>query len=218
MSCQTTYSRQVLQRVSDRKKRKLAIDDSDEISLTRNLDLFIDSQLKVIEDSQTSLKEHRDLFGELIPRDEFVSNAKTKNKSTKKTPVSKKKKQPSEEIMIDSPIIRPKRVFIPTPKFMKIMKEAQTELYSLMGVNKSSSDISVVTTDSLNVSGIQDLQVSPIKSTRNESKTNSKNNDNDKESRRVLEGKFSLICTYNYIIYYKASLSHKIFRIYIDFV
>jgi microcephalin len=218
MSCQTTYSRQVLQRVSDRKKRKLAIDDSDEISLTRNLDLFIDSQLKVIEDSQTSLKEHRDLFGELIPQDKFVSNSETKNKSTKKTPVSKKKKQPSEEIIIYSPIIRPKRVFIPTPKFVKIMKEAQTELYSLMGVNKSSSDISIVTTDSLNVSGIQDLQASPIKSTRNESKTNSKNNDNDKESRRVLEGKFSLICTYNYIIYYKASLSHKIIGIYIDFV
>lgn len=208
MSCQITYSRQVLQRVSDRKKRKLAIDDSDEISLNRNLDLFVDSQLKVIEDSQTSLKGHRDLFGELIPdipQDKFINDAEsknTKNKSTKRTPASKKKKQQDEEIRIDSPIIKPKRVFIPTPKFMKLMKEAQTELYSLMGVNKSSSDISVVTTDSLNVSGIQDLQDSPISSKRNESKTNSKNNDNGKESRRVLEGKFSLILliNYNYII------------------
>lgn len=194
MSCQITYPRQVLQRVSDRKKRKLAIDDSDEISLNRNLDLFVDSQLKVIEDSQTSLKGHRDLFGELIPdtpQDKLVSNVEgknTKNKSTKRTPASKKKKQPDEEIRIDSPIIKPKRVFIPTPKFIKLMKEAQTELYSLMGVNKSSSDISVVTTDSLNVSGIQDLQDSPIPSKKNESKTNSKNNDNGKESRRVLEG------------------------------
>uniref|UniRef100_A0A2H8TMI7 Microcephalin n=1 Tax=Melanaphis sacchari TaxID=742174 RepID=A0A2H8TMI7_9HEMI len=187
MSCQITYSRQVLQRVSDRKKRKLAIDDSDKIS-NRNLDLFVDSQLKVIEDSQTSLKEHRDLFGELIPQDELASNAETKNKSTKKTPVSKKKKQPGEKITIDSPVIRPKRVFIPTPKFMKLMEEAQTELYSLMGINKSSSDVSVVTTDSLDVSGIQDLQDSPIKSIRNESKTNLKNNDNDKESRQILKG------------------------------
>jgi len=208
MSCQITYSRQVLQRVSDRKKRKLAIDDSDEIPLNCNLDLFVDSQLKVIEDSQTSLKGHRDLFGELIPdtpQDKLVSNAQgknTKNKSTKRTPASKKKKQPDDEIRIDSPIIKPKRVFIPTPKFMKLMKEAQTELYSLMGVNKSSSDISVVTNDSLNVSGIQDLQDSPISTKKNGSKTNSKNNDNVKESRRVLEGKFSLILliNYNYII------------------
>ncbi|XP_060877830.1 uncharacterized protein LOC132950410 isoform X2 [Metopolophium dirhodum] len=186
MSCQIMYPRQVLQRVSDRKKRKLAIDDSDEIALDRNLDLLIDSELKVIEDSQTSLKGHRDLFGELIPQDEFVSNAEAKNKSNKKTTVSKKKKQSDEEI--DSPIMRPKRVFIPTPKFMKLMKEAQTELYALMGVNKSSSDISVVTSDALNVSGIQNLEDSPIKSIRNESKTNSKNNDSDDESRRILEG------------------------------
>lgn len=204
MSCQITYSRQVLQRVSDRKKRKLAIDDSDEISLNHNLDLFIDSQLKVIEDSQTSLKGHRDLFGELIPdtpQDKLISNTEGKKKSTKRTPASKKKKQP-DEIRIDSPVIKPKRVFIPTPKFMKLMKEAQTELYSLMGVNKSSSDVSVITTDSLDVSGIQDLQDSPITSKRNESKTNPKNNDNGKESKRVLEGKFSLISliNYNYII------------------
>jgi len=185
-----------LQRVSDRKKRKLAIDDSDEIALNQNLDLFIDSELEVIEDSQTSLKGHRDLFGELIPPDECISNTdNVKNKSTKKTPVSKKKKQQNEEIIIDSPIIKPKRVFIPTPKFMKLMKEAQTELYSLMGVNKSSSDVSVVTNDSLNVSGIQNLEVSPITSTRTVSKTNFKNNDDDKESRRVLEGKCSLIYT-----------------------
>jgi len=193
------HPRQVLQRVSDRKKRKLAIDDSDEIALDRNLDLFIDSELQVIEDSQTSLKGHRDLFGELIPQDEFVSNAEAKNKSNKKTTVSKKKKQSDEEIMIDSPIIRPKRVFIPTPNFMKIMKEAQTELYSLMGVNKSSSDISVVTSDNLNVSGIQNLEDSPIKSIRNESKTNSKNNYSENESRRVLEGKF-LLCNYNHLL------------------
>ncbi|XP_001949045.2 uncharacterized protein LOC100168837 [Acyrthosiphon pisum] len=188
MSCPITYPRQILQRVSDRKKRKLAIDDSDEIALDRNLDLFVDSELQVIEDSQTSLKGHRDLFGELIPQDEFVSNTEAKKKSNKKTTVSKKKKQSDEEIMIDSPILRPKRVFIPTPKFMKLMKEAQTELYSLMGVNKSSSDISVVTSDTLNVSGIQNLEDSPIKSIRNEPKTNSKNNDNDKESRQILEG------------------------------
>lgn len=199
MSCPIMHPRQVLQRVSDRKKRKLAIDDSDEIALDRNLDLFIDSELQVIEDSQTSLKGHRDLFGELIPQDEFVSNAEAKNKSNKKTTVSKKKKQSDEEIMIDSPIIRPKRVFIPTPNFMKIMKEAQTELYSLMGVNKSSSDISVVTSDNLNVSGIQNLEDSPIKSIRNESKTNSKNNYSENESRRVLEGKF-LLCNYNHLL------------------
>jgi len=203
MSCPITYPRQVLQRVSDRKKRKLAIDNSDEIALDRNLDLFIDSELEVIEDSQASLKGHRDLFGELIPQDEFVSNADNidhKNKSVKKTPISRKKKRLNEEDMIDSPVIRPKRVFIPTPKFMKLMKEAQTELYSLMGVNKSSSDVSIVTNDSLNVSGIQNLEDSPIISKVNESRTNSvvhthnsTKPDNDKESRRIFEGKFSLI-------------------------
>jgi len=200
MSGPITYPRKILQRVSDRKKRKLAIDDSDEIALDRNLDLFVDSELQVIEDSQTSLKGHRDLFGELIPQDVFVSNTEAKNKLNKKKTASKKKKQSDEEIICDSPVIKPKKMFIPTPKFMKLMKEAQTELYSLMGVNKSSSDISVVTNDSLNVSGIQNLEDSPIKNIRNESETNSNNNDTDEKSRRVLEGKLSLICTYNNLL------------------
>ncbi|CAI6354085.1 unnamed protein product [Macrosiphum euphorbiae] len=102
---------------------------------------------------------YRDLFGELIPPDECVSNEEAKNKSNKKTP--KKRKQPYDDFF-DTPI-RPKRVFIHTPRF---------QLYQL----------------SLNVSGVQHIQDSPQISINNESKRNNGNNDNDKKSQQVFEG------------------------------
>jgi len=63
----------------------------------------------VTEKSQVSLKGHRDLFGELIPQDEFVSNADNKNKLPKNTPITKERKQPNEENMIDSPCNKTKK-------------------------------------------------------------------------------------------------------------
>jgi len=64
------------------------------------------------------------------------------------------------------------------------MKEAQTELYSLMGLNKSSSDVSSPN-NSLNVSGIENLNNSP---------TSSPNNlNNDNHNSPILKGKFLLI-------------------------
>ncbi|XP_060856102.1 uncharacterized protein LOC132933848 isoform X2 [Metopolophium dirhodum] len=170
------------QRVSGRKKRKPHHDDSDEISLTRHLDLFAKSCLE----NKTPNEGYRDLFGELIPPD-VVSNEEAKNKSIKKT--QKKKKQPRE----DDIVTKPKRVFIVTPKFMKCMMEAQKELYSLMGVSTSSSKVSVVSTDSLNVSGVQHLQDNPQISKSNESKINSKNNDNEKKNQHLLEGFFVFV-------------------------
>lgn len=173
-----------LQRDSGRKKRKLRIDDSDVI-LTRNMDLCIDSGFEKVNDSQSSLEGHRDLFGELIP--DVVSNADTKKELNKKAPVSKKKKQSYEDI-VDTPIVRPKRVFIPTPKIMKFMKEAHKELYSIMNAKTSSSNVSVVSTDSLDVSGVQQLQDSPIISKKNESKINTEDIKNDEKSQKVLAG------------------------------
>lgn len=177
------------QRVIGRKKRKLHNDGSDEISLDRNVHFCKDSDFQVGKDSQTSLEGYRDLFGELIPPDECVSNEEAKNESIKKKSVIKKKKQPYEEHFFDTPTIRPKRMFIPTAKIMKLMKEAQKELYSCMGVRMNSNKASVVSTDSINVSGVQNLQDSPQISISNESKINTDHNDNDKKSQQVLEGK-----------------------------
>jgi len=183
-------------RNGSRKKRKLHNDDSDEISLDRNLDLCIDYGFGVVKDSQTSCEGHIDLFGELIPPDECVTNEEAKNKSNKKTP--KKKKQPYEEL-VDTPI-RPKRVFIQTPRFMKMMKEAQKDLYECMA-RMSSNKVSVVSTDSLNVSGVQHLQDSPQININNESKINTENNDKDKKPQQVLEGKLKCFTNIKYFIY-----------------
>lgn len=169
------------QRASGSKKRKLS-DGSIDIELNCNLDLFNGS------DYQTPSDGYRDLFGELIPPNECVNNVQANDKSTKKkTPVSKRKKLPYEDVFVDTPVIKPKRVFVPTPRLIKIMKEAQKELYSLMGVNKSSSNVSITSNDSLNVSGVQRLQDSPITSIKNVAKINTENN--DKNPQQVLKGK-----------------------------
>ncbi|XP_001951002.2 uncharacterized protein LOC100169079 isoform X2 [Acyrthosiphon pisum] len=177
------------QRDSGRKKRKLDNDDSDEISLSRNLDLCIDFGFQEAKDSQTSLEGYKDLFGEVIPPDEPVSNEGAKNKLIKKTP--RKKKKPNEELF-DTPT-RPKRVFICTPRFIRVMEEARKELYECMAGSMRSSKVSVVSTDSLNVSGVQHLQDSPQTSINNESKINAGNNDNDKKSQQVFEGVVAFI-------------------------
>lgn len=189
--CRVTYPRRVLERVSDRKKRKLAADDSDPAS-SSDVDASgarLDSPVEVIEDSETSLKGYRDLFGELIPDNRGKNDPTPENKSVKKATRSKKKKPPSDGLVIgrtmDNPARTPARVFIPTPRIMKIMKDAQTELYSLMGLNQSSSDVSVRSTDSLNVSGVRDLLDS--------STTNAQNaNSDDDSNSSILKGKFKL--------------------------
>lgn len=188
--CRVTYPRRMLERVSDRKKRRLAIDDSDPASSdVYSSGARLDSLVEVVEDSQTSLKGHRDLFGELIPDNRGKNNPTPEKKPVKKTTESKKKKLPYYDLvmdqMIDSPARRPTRVFIPTPRIMKIMKDAQTELYSLMGLNQSSSDVSVRSNDSLNVSGVHDLLDSSTTNARNE------NSDDDSNS-SILKGKFVL--------------------------
>lgn len=193
MSGQITYAREVLQRVSDRKKRKLAIDDSNKmIADAFDIDLCApnDSQIEVIEDSQSSMKGHRDLFGVLIPDDNQENNLTPKIKSNNKALVTKSNKKPMEDVSNKSTnsLKKSQRIFIPTPKIVKLMKDAQTELYSLMGLNKSSSDVSISSTGSLNVSGIQLID---------ESNSNSSNNKNEKKSSEVLKGK--LLCNFNFL-------------------
>lgn len=185
MSSPVSYSREDLQRISDRKKRKLAIDDSDKLSEDRG----IDSQIAVIDDSQSPLPGYRDLFGELIPT-KPTSKPGTNDKPVKKKPTSRKKKL--EESFKISPRKRPTSIFIPTPRIIKIMKEAQSELYSLMGLNKSSSDISNVSIDSLDVSGIQQLPSSPTRTpnAQKECRKNFANNEINEELPQVFKGKF----------------------------
>lgn len=202
MADRLTYSRRVLERVSDRKKRKLAIDDSDGVPLESDSDSCIasGSQVRVVEDSQLSPKGHRDLFGELIPPSVIsrVDEPKAEPSApSKKTPASRKKRRDSidELLNMDTPVRRPTRVFIPTPRIIKIMKDAQADLYHLMGLNKSStSDTSVISNESLNVSGVQSLMGSPIRGSPIQLETNSPSiNNSIHESRSVLEGKYLLI-------------------------
>jgi len=175
-------------RTYSHKKRKLHY-DSDEISLDRNLEVCIDCAFE--KNSQTSSTNQIDLFGEIIPPVVCISNADANKKSVKKTsrktPVSRKKKLPYEDNLIDTPVTRPKRVFIPTPMMMKATTEAQKELYSF--TNSSPSNVSIVSTDSLNVSGVQSLQDSPITTIRNE--PNIKKENNDMKSQQVLKGKLT---------------------------
>jgi len=168
------------QRTSSKRKRTLHY-DSDEVSFDHNLEKSIDSSFRnptYLED----YKGHIDLFGEIIPPDVCKPEAKTKLE--KKTPVSRKKKQPFENSLIDTPVRKPKRMFILTPRMIKAMMVSQKELYSL--INKSPEVVSITSTDSLNVSNVQKLPESPITTIRNEPKIN---NDNDKKSQQVLKGK-----------------------------
>lgn len=193
MSCRLTYPRHVLQRVSDRKVRKLAIDDSDKITSDHDVNIFTtpDSRVQVVEDSHPSVEGHIDLFGELIPETKSVSEPIPKTKYVRKTPVSKRKKKPPIEPVIVSPIRKPHRTFIPTPRIIKLMKDAQSELYSLMGLNHSSSDVSTVSNDSLNVSGVQSLLESPKSSATKKSDANSTNIENSSKS-PVFKGKLKI--------------------------
>lgn len=189
MSCRLTYPRHVLQRVTDRKVRKLAVDDSDKSASDHDNNIFTtpDSRVEVVEDSQPSVQGHIDLFGELIPETRSVSEPAPKTKCVRKTPVSKRKKKPAKELIMVSPSKKPQRTFVPTPRIIKIMKDAQSELYSLMGLNQSASDISVTSNDSLNVSGVQSLLDSP-KSSAKKPDANATNIDDCKKS-PIFKGK-----------------------------
>lgn len=173
------------QRKSGQKKRK----HNDDESFDHNLELSIDASFR----TQSYLEEprgHIDLFGEIIPPNACSSKTEPKNKSVKKTPVSKKKKLSHEDSLIDTPVRKPKRIFIPTPRMMRVMAESQKELYALM--NRNSSNVSITSTDSLNASGIQHLPESPITPIRNQPKINHAINDDDKKF-QVLKGKLKYI-------------------------
>lgn len=187
MSNQVTFTREVLQRVSDRKKRKLAIDESKKMLSDEYYDVDlgapIKSQIEAIADSQSSMKGHRDLFGVLIPDDKWGCCSTSTTKSNKKTSLTKSKKKSPNNTPLSNSMNKPQQIFIPTPQIVDIMKEAQTELYSLMGLNNSSSEVSVVSTDSLNVSGVQLLDTSV-------SNNNLNNTKNEKKTSEILKGKF----------------------------
>lgn len=189
MSCRLTYPRHVLQRVTDRKVRKLAVDDSDKITSDREVDIFTtpDPRVEVVEDSHPSVEGHIDLFGELIPETRSVSEPVPKTKCVRRTPVSKRKKKPAKELVMVSPVKQPQRTFIPTPRIIKLMKDAQSELYSLMGLNQSTSDVSVTSNDSLNVSGVQSLLDSP-KSSAKKPDVNASNVESSRKS-PIFKGK-----------------------------
>jgi len=137
------YLKNKSQITSSKRKRTLHY-DSDEVSFDHNLEKSIDSSFRnptYLED----YKGHIDLFGEIIPPDVCKPEAKTKLE--KKTPVSRKKKQPFENSLIDTLVRKPKRVFILTPRMIKAMMESQKELYSF--INKSPEVVSITYTDSL---------------------------------------------------------------------
>ncbi|CAH1733335.1 unnamed protein product [Aphis gossypii] len=172
------------QRKSSQKKRK----HNDDESFDHNLELSIDASFR----TQSYLGEprgHIDLFGEIIPPNACSSKTEPKNKSVKKTAVPKKRKLFHEDSLIDTPVIKPKRIFIPTPRMLRVMAsvmaESRKELYELM--NRDSSNVSITSTDSLNVSGIQHLPESPITPIRNQPKINHAINDDDKKF-QVLKG------------------------------
>lgn len=193
MSDGITYPRDILQRLSDRKNRELAIYvpfDPPEVEESHPW-IAYNSQVDVIDASESPLKQHRDLFGEVIQYESPALNDTTNTS----TPASRKRKQKKwEEVIEESPISRPKRVFIPTPRIVKLMKDAQMELCSVMGHSNSINDTSIVSEDSLNVSGVQNLIDSP-QALKNKSKNSDKT-----QSPPVLEGTYHLIHIFTYLI------------------
>lgn len=167
--------------VSDPGKGNPTIVDSNEVQV----DHVVDSQNDV-EDTQSSLAGYRDLFGELIP----TSSTPVANDKSIKKKSTRKKKQPYEELFKNSSRSKPTHVFFPTPRIIRVLKESQRELYSLMGLNNSSSEISDVSSDSNNVSGVQQLLESPTPSAQKKTRTDLSNNENNKELPLVFTGTF----------------------------
>lgn len=155
--------RRVPQRVSDRKKKtlvKLATDDSMKPFIPDSYDIDltapIDSQLDMMEDSP--MEGHRDLFGALIPDDKWGCSSTSQTISNKKTETKSKKKQ-AKDVKSSNSATNPRRNMLP-PNVGQIMREAQLELESSMGINKISSGVPALSTGSRDNSGITQLNKS----------------------------------------------------------
>lgn len=198
MSGQTTYSlRNVSRRASDRNISKLAVGDSGDIALDRDVNVSTtpDSWMEIVENSRPSAEGHIDIFGEPKSPTESGRKSSTKTKYVRKTPISKKKKQPSKNLVENRSSKKPQKTFTSTPRIIKTMKETLSESYSTVEVNQCSTDTLIVTDNSLNISGIQSLQDSSTLSVLPKSDLNStKNNDDEKST--IFKGKLEIIFVY----------------------
>lgn len=180
---QTPYSRYV-SRVSDRKKRKLSVDETSKQKWARvepfDIDLFapIESQMIC---SQSSKNECGDLFSAPLPHVKWVNTPPPIKKSNKKTSVTKSEKKSKKNIGSSNSFKKRKSWNVPpVPNMDRTIEEAQQEWYKLMGPEKSSNDVSALSNGSLNISGVQPL---------NESSPNLNSSENEKKSSEVLKGK-----------------------------
>lgn len=176
MSYRTKYTR------NKQKRIKSTAADSNKITLDHDINFSTtpDSLVQISKDPRPLVKEHIDFRGELGPLTGSGSKPLTKTKCVKKTLVSNKMKQPSKELVMDRPIKKSQKTN--TPIMMNVMKEAQAESHSPITVNHCSRDISIVTNDSLNISGIQSLLDSSTSSEKQKSNSNSTSNENDDKS------------------------------------
>uniref|UniRef100_A0A2S2PWA9 Microcephalin n=1 Tax=Sipha flava TaxID=143950 RepID=A0A2S2PWA9_9HEMI len=132
-----------------------------------DVDIFdsFDSQMKMIEDAQSS-EQYTDLFGAVIPTVERNTSA-SKTESNQKTLVTKIKRKPKKNIVSSNSLKKP----LP----QRITKDMNVS----MGITKKASDVSALSTGSLNVSGVQRLD---------ESISNLNYSKNEKESSEILKG------------------------------
>lgn len=192
MSCQTTQPHKQLKCVSDRKSRKKAVNNSNEITLDQdfNCPTVLDSHVEVATDSHSIVEGHIDSFGKVIPSTESDSKpclTKSKTKCVKRTLVSKKEKLPIKEQLMNSPIRKPKKTFTSTPEMSSIMKESQAELYSIMGVNQLAMNTLIITNDSLDINGVKSLLDCSTSIEMSKPESNSTNNE-DNIKTPVFEG------------------------------
>lgn len=191
MSRQTMQSRKPLER------RKLAVDNADEITLDQdfNCPTTSDSHVEVTVDSRSPVGGHIDLFGKVIPSIESSSKScltKSKSKCVKRTPTSKKKKHLFKEQVTNSSIRKPLKRFTSTPRMVNIMKEAQGELNSIMGINQCPMDTSIETNYGLNISGVKSLVDGSTSSEVKKPESNSTINEDYIKS-PVFEGKLQTL-------------------------
>jgi hypothetical protein len=130
--------------------------------------------MKMIEDAQSS-EQYTDLFGAVIPTVERNTSA-SKTESNQKTLVTKIKRKPKKNIVSSNSLKKP----LP----QRITKDMNVS----MGITKKASDVSALSTGSLNVSGVQRLD---------ESISNLNYSKNEKESSEILKGKF--LFNYNFL-------------------
>jgi microcephalin len=129
----------------------------------------------MIEDAQSS-EEYTDLFGAVIPVVKRDTTSTPIAESKKKTLVTKMKRTPKKNIVSSNSLKK------------RLPQKITKDMYVSMGITKKSSDVSALSTESLNVSGVQQLD---------ESISNLNNSKNEKKSSEVLGGKF--LFNYNFL-------------------